>query len=114
MINHRRFLQQGTDNVSAQLTPREAVLNRNAAELAGRQRIAALNMAGNVLALLGVDLASARRGKLNFLSPADSAHRGITDTLVINKEPRMFHMKIRVRACSVWLRCSRYRRKYRL
>ena len=39
------------------LTPREAVLNRNAAELAGREKIETLNAAGNKLAEKGVDLA---------------------------------------------------------
>jgi hypothetical protein len=52
--------QRGTDSVPAALTPREAVLNRNAAELAGRQRIAALNAMGNMLAQRGVDLPTQR------------------------------------------------------
>jgi hypothetical protein len=50
-----------TDTVPAMLTPREAVLNRNAAELAGRGAIEHLNQEGNKLAEKGVDLAS--RGK---------------------------------------------------
>ncbi len=49
---------KGTDNVQAVLTPREAVLNRNAAELLGRDAIARLNAHGNMLAKRGVDLAS--------------------------------------------------------
>jgi hypothetical protein len=40
------------------LTPREAVLNRNAAELAGRPQIEKLNQEGNKLAQKGVDLAA--------------------------------------------------------
>ena len=47
-----------TDTVPAMLTPREAVLNRNAAELAGRDQIEALNEQGNRLAKQGVDLAA--------------------------------------------------------
>jgi hypothetical protein len=47
-----------TDTVPAMLTPREAVLNRNAAELAGRPAIEALNKEGNQLAAKGVDLAA--------------------------------------------------------
>lgn len=47
-----------TDSVLAELTPREAVLNRNAAELMGRKKIAALNAKGNKLAERGVDLPS--------------------------------------------------------
>src|SRR4029077_18781836 len=47
-----------TDTVPAMLTPREAVLNRNAAELAGRPNIEALNAEGNQLARKGVDLAA--------------------------------------------------------
>ena len=46
-----------TDTVPAMLTPREAVLNRNAAELAGREDIEALNEQGNELAQQGIDLA---------------------------------------------------------
>ncbi len=49
---------KGTDSVDAKLTPREAVLNRNAAELLGRDAIARLNAHGNMLAKRGVDLAS--------------------------------------------------------
>ncbi len=48
-----------TDTVPAMLTPREAVLNRNAAELAGRGNIEKLNQEGNALAEKGVDLATA-------------------------------------------------------
>jgi hypothetical protein len=40
------------------LTPREAVLNRNAAEMAGLGNIEKLNAEGNALARKGVDLAS--------------------------------------------------------
>jgi hypothetical protein len=47
-----------TDTVPAMLTPREAVLNRNAAELAGRGNIRKLNAEGNKLAKRGVDLAT--------------------------------------------------------
>jgi hypothetical protein len=47
-----------TDTVPAMLTPREAVLNRNASELAGRGNIEALNKEGNLLAKKGVDLAA--------------------------------------------------------
>jgi hypothetical protein len=50
--------QVNTDSVPAMLTPREAVLNRNAAELAGRGNIEQLNQEGNVLAKKGVDLAA--------------------------------------------------------
>jgi hypothetical protein len=46
-----------SDTVPAMLTPREAVLNRNASELAGRGNIEALNKEGNLLAQKGVDLA---------------------------------------------------------
>jgi hypothetical protein len=46
-----------TDTVPAMLTPREAVLNRNAAELAGRGNIEKLNQEGNELAEKGIDLA---------------------------------------------------------
>ncbi len=49
---------KGTDTVDAKLTPREAVLNRNAAELLGRDAISRLNAHGNMLAKRGVDLAS--------------------------------------------------------
>src|SRR4029077_5311968 len=49
--------QINTDTVPAMLTPREAVLNRNAAEMAGRGNIEALNERGNELAKNGVDLA---------------------------------------------------------
>ncbi len=49
---------KGTDTVDAKLTPREAILNRNAAELLGRDAIARLNAHGNMLAKRGVDLAS--------------------------------------------------------
>ncbi len=49
---------KGTDTVDAKLTPREAVLNRNAAELLGRDAIKRLNAHGNMLAKRGVDLAS--------------------------------------------------------
>jgi hypothetical protein len=47
-----------TDTVPAMLSPREAVLTRNAAELAGRDNIEALNAEGNQLAKKGVDLAA--------------------------------------------------------
>src|SRR5262245_50153455 len=46
------------DTVPAMLTPREAVLNRNASELAGRGNIEALNQEGNQLADEGIDLAA--------------------------------------------------------
>ncbi len=49
---------KSTDTVKAKLTPREAILNRNAAELLGRHNIARLNAHGNMLAKRGVDLAS--------------------------------------------------------
>jgi hypothetical protein len=49
---------QRTDSVPAQLTPREAVLNRNAAELIGRHRIRHANAIGNHLAAAGIDLSS--------------------------------------------------------
>ncbi len=49
---------KNTDTVKAKLTPREAILNRNAAELLGRHNIARLNAHGNMLAKRGVDLAS--------------------------------------------------------
>ncbi len=49
---------KGTDSVAAMLTPREAILNRNAAELLGRDAIARLNAHGNMLSKRGVDLAS--------------------------------------------------------
>lgn len=64
---------RGTDTVPAQLTPHEAVLNRNAAELAGRHNIARLNAMGNHLASKGIDLAS--RSPLR-------AYRGITNVRV--------------------------------
>ncbi len=54
----RKNYQRGTDSVNAKLTPREAVLNVNAAELLGRHNIAALNAHGNMLAERGVNLAS--------------------------------------------------------
>ncbi len=54
----KKKYQRGTDSVDAKLTPREAVLNRNAAELLGRDAISRLNAHGNVLAKRGVDLAS--------------------------------------------------------
>lgn len=50
-------MKRRTDSIPAILTPKEAVLNRNAAELLGRNRIAALNAHGNALAKRGVDLA---------------------------------------------------------
>lgn len=40
-------LQYGTDRVRAMLTPGEAVLNRNAAEILGRDKIRSLNAKGN-------------------------------------------------------------------
>ncbi len=49
---------KGTDSVPAMLSPREAVLNVNAAELLGRDAIKRLNAHGNMLAKRGVDLAS--------------------------------------------------------
>lgn len=49
-----------SDVVPAMLTPREAVMNRNAAELAGRGNIEKLNAVGNELAEKGVDLAAAK------------------------------------------------------
>lgn len=52
-----------TDTILAALTPHEAVLNPNAAELMGRKRIAALNAKGNKLAKRGVDLPSRRYQK---------------------------------------------------
>ncbi len=54
----KRRYARGTDTVDAKLTPREAVLNRNAAELLGRDAIVRLNAHGNMLAKRGVDLAS--------------------------------------------------------
>ncbi len=54
----KRRYAKGTDNVPAMLTPREAILNRNAAELLGRDTIKRLNDHGNMLAKRGVDLAS--------------------------------------------------------
>ena len=57
----RGFDAGNTDSVPAMLTPREAVMNRNAAELAGRENIEALNAAGNKLAEKGVDLAGGGR-----------------------------------------------------
>lgn len=50
--------RRSTDTVDAKLTPREAVLNRNAAELLGRDTIKRLNDHGNMLSRRGVDLAS--------------------------------------------------------
>jgi hypothetical protein len=59
---HAENAQEGgmpnTDTVPAMLTPREAVLNRNAAEMAGRGNIEQLNQEGNKLAERGVDLAA--------------------------------------------------------
>jgi hypothetical protein len=57
---HANNAKEGTstDTVPAMLTPREAVLNRNAAELAGRGNIQQLNSQGNQLADEGVDLAA--------------------------------------------------------
>ncbi len=49
---------RNTDTVDAKLTPREAILNRNAAELLGRDTIKRLNDHGNMLSRRGVDLAS--------------------------------------------------------
>lgn len=54
-------VQGDTDTVPAMLTPREAVLNRNAAELAGRDQIEQLNREGNKLAEKGVDLAAGEK-----------------------------------------------------
>ncbi len=51
-------MKRSTDTISAKLTPREAVLNRNAAELLGRDAIKRLNDHGNMLSKRGVDLAS--------------------------------------------------------
>jgi hypothetical protein len=62
-----------TDTVPAMLTPREAVLNRNAAELAGRPEIEALNKQGNELAKQGVDLAAT--GESNVPDPKASDRR---------------------------------------
>lgn len=47
---------RGTDTVLAKLTPKEAVLNRNAAEIVGRNKIRDVNAMGNKLADKGVDL----------------------------------------------------------
>jgi hypothetical protein len=55
---HVDLTKINSDTVPAVLTPREAVLNRNAAELAGRGKIEALNAEGNALARKGVDLAA--------------------------------------------------------
>jgi hypothetical protein len=55
---HVDLTKINTDTVPAMLTPREAVLNKNAAELAGRDKIEALNAEGNALARKGVDLAA--------------------------------------------------------
>jgi hypothetical protein len=65
--------QRGTDSVPAELTPKEAVLNRNAAELAGRQHIARLNAVGNALARRGVDLPTQRYqlGTSNVIADPD-------------------------------------------
>lgn len=49
---------RGTDTVPAMLTPHEAVLNPNAAELIGRDLIKRANAHGNRLAKRGIDLAS--------------------------------------------------------
>jgi hypothetical protein len=54
---HAENALEGTDTVPAMLTPREAVLNRNAAELEGRGKIEKLNAMGNKLARKGIDLA---------------------------------------------------------
>ncbi len=51
-------VKRKTDSVPAMLTPREAILNRNAAELLGRDTIKRLNDHGNMLSRRGVDLAS--------------------------------------------------------
>jgi hypothetical protein len=51
-------MKKSTDTINAKLTPKEAVLNRNAAELLGRDAIKRLNAHGNRLAKRGVDLAS--------------------------------------------------------
>ncbi len=51
-------MKRRTDSVPAVLTPREAVLNRNAAEILGRDTIKRLNDHGNMLSKRGVDLAS--------------------------------------------------------
>ncbi len=50
-------VKKSTDTIPAKLTPREAVLNRNAAELLGRDTIKRLNDHGNMLSKRGVDLA---------------------------------------------------------
>jgi hypothetical protein len=55
---HVDLTKINTDTVDARLTPREAVLNRNASELAGRGNIEKLNAEGNALARKGVDLAA--------------------------------------------------------
>ncbi len=52
------MVKKPTDTVKAKLTPGEAVLTRNAAELLGRDTIKRLNDHGNMLSKRGVDLAS--------------------------------------------------------
>ncbi len=50
-------MRKSTDTVPAMLTKGEAVMNRNAAELLGRDTIKRLNDHGNMLSKRGVDLA---------------------------------------------------------
>jgi hypothetical protein len=88
---HAENAKEGsTDTVPAMLTPREAGLNRNAAELAGRGAIEKLNQEGNQLAERGVDLAGGggetsmknkkvagyRRGTGNFDREAGGGYYG--------------------------------------
>jgi hypothetical protein len=74
---------RGTDTVPAMLTPREAVLNRNAAELAGRGKIERLNEAGNKLAAEGVDLAGG--GKAMKTKPKVKGYQGGAGAVQYNR-----------------------------
>ncbi len=56
--NVKKKYAKGTDSVPAMLTPKEAVLVPNAAEILGRGFIKRLNDHGNMLMKRGVDLAS--------------------------------------------------------
>jgi hypothetical protein len=79
----RSKYMHGTDTVDAKLTPKEAVLNRNAAELAGRDYIRHLNRMGNELASRGVDLAAAgaEKRRARVMNEPGGYQRGIADVL---------------------------------
>jgi hypothetical protein len=89
--------QVNSDVVPAMLTPREAVLNRNAAEMAGRGNIEKLNAEGNKLAKRGVDLAQEGEEDVPYpmrlpLEGADAARadeQGYRDDMLEELDQRM-------------------------